>query len=110
MIYVLIFNRMENFAPPCSSDATLKGKFDNIGWEYGDLVDPGKSQRVKCKSCKRVLSGVVFRLKQHIARIKGNVISCDRSTPINQVKCKRALEEVRNMKENKRKTLEESWE
>lgn len=41
---------MENFAPPCSSDATLKGKFDNIGWEYGDLVDPGKSQRVKCSA------------------------------------------------------------
>ena len=57
-----------------------------------------------------MLSEGVFRLKQHIAGIKGNVISCDRSTPINQVKCKRALEEVRNMKENKRKTLEESWE
>lgn len=55
-----------------------------------------------------MLSGGVFRLKQHIAGIKGNVISCYRSTPIDQVKCKRALEEVKNMKENKRKTLKES--
>lgn len=50
MLYVLIFNRMANSAPPCSSDETLTSKFDNTGWEYGDLVDPGKSQRVKCSA------------------------------------------------------------
>lgn len=99
---------MENSAPAGSMDDTLKSKSDNIGWDYGDLVDPGVSQKVKCKLCKRVISGGVFRLKQHIARIKGNVISCDKSTPIDQVKCKRALEEVKNLKENKRKALEES--
>lgn len=50
-----------------------------------------------------MLSGGVFRLKQHIAGIKGNVISCYRSTPIDQVKCKRALEEVKKYERKQKK-------
>ncbi|KAL1805470.1 hypothetical protein ACET3Z_028540 [Daucus carota] len=34
---------MANSAPPCSSDETLTSKFDNTGWEYGDLVDPASN-------------------------------------------------------------------
>lgn len=90
---------MQNPTPIDTSDNISKSKSDNIGWEYSELVDPGNSQKMKCKLCNRILTGGVFRLKQHVAHIKGNVVSCDKSTPIDQKKCKRALDEVKTMKE-----------
>lgn len=59
------------------------------------------SQKVICKLCNRVLSGDVFLLKQHIARIKGNVVSCDKSSPIDQLRCKRAFEEMKKQRKQK---------
>lgn len=97
--FVVCFCRMQNPTPIDTSDNISKSKSDNIGWEYSELVDPGNSQKMKCKLCNRILTGGVFRLKQHVAHIKGNVVSCDKSTPIDQKKCKRALDEVKTMKE-----------
>ncbi|MQL69465.1 hypothetical protein Taro_001765 [Colocasia esculenta] len=35
-------------------------------------------RKVQCKYCNRVLSGGIFRLKQHLAGIKGEVAPCSR--------------------------------
>lgn len=54
-----------------------------------------------------MFTGGVYHIKQHIARIKGNVAPCGKSTPVDQVKCKQALEAVKKRKDAKRETLEE---
>ncbi|MQL78146.1 hypothetical protein Taro_010554, partial [Colocasia esculenta] len=41
-------------------------------WAHGIIVDMAR-RKVKCKYCNRVLSGGVWRLKQHLAGIKGEV-------------------------------------
>ncbi|KAL1827450.1 hypothetical protein ACET3Z_005862 [Daucus carota] len=92
----------------CASEDILKANSDDIGWDYCELVDPGNNRKVKCKLCNKVVTGGVFRLKQHVARIKGNVSSCEKSTLIDQLKCKQALKEVKRSKDKKRKALEEN--
>ncbi|MQL73241.1 hypothetical protein Taro_005585 [Colocasia esculenta] len=39
-------------------------------WAHGIVVDMAR-RKVQCKYCNRVLSGGVWRLKQHLAGIKG---------------------------------------
>ncbi|MQL97654.1 hypothetical protein Taro_030347 [Colocasia esculenta] len=39
-------------------------------WAHGIVVDMAR-RKVQCKYCNRVLSGGIFRLKQHLAGIKG---------------------------------------
>ncbi|XP_019178166.1 PREDICTED: uncharacterized protein LOC109173393 [Ipomoea nil] len=58
-----------------SSEATtLKRRSNDVGWEYGILVDGKKLDEVKCLLCGKVLSGGVHRIKEHIAHIQGNRI------------------------------------
>lgn len=89
-----------------STDDTLKRKSEDIGWEYGELADPGM-KKIKCKLCNMVFTGGVFRLKQHIARVKGNVAPCGKSTPVDQAKCKQALDAVKKRKDSKREMATE---
>ncbi|GFS33428.1 HAT transposon superfamily protein [Actinidia rufa] len=58
----------------------LKRASNDIGWEYGMLVDSTNLDKLKCKLCGKVVSGGIFRIKQHIANIKGNVSACPKST------------------------------
>ncbi|MQM18170.1 hypothetical protein Taro_051157 [Colocasia esculenta] len=44
-------------------------------WAHGIVVDMTR-RKVQCKYCDRVLSGGIFRLKQHLAGIKGEVAPC----------------------------------
>ncbi|MQM03857.1 hypothetical protein Taro_036648 [Colocasia esculenta] len=46
-------------------------------WAHGIVVDMAR-RKVQCKYCNRVLSGGVFRLKQHLAGIKGEVAPCSK--------------------------------
>ncbi|MQL86777.1 hypothetical protein Taro_019318, partial [Colocasia esculenta] len=46
-------------------------------WAHGIVVDMAR-RKVQCKYCDRVLSGGIFRLKQHLAGIKGEVAPCSR--------------------------------
>ncbi|MQL72476.1 hypothetical protein Taro_004820 [Colocasia esculenta] len=46
-------------------------------WAHGTVVDMAR-RKVQCKYCNRVLSGSVWRLKQHLAGIKGEVAPCSR--------------------------------
>lgn len=50
----------------------------------------------------------MFCLKQHVAHIKVNVSSCEKSNVIDKIECKRALKYVKRGKENKRKALKEN--
>ncbi|TXG48575.1 hypothetical protein EZV62_024450 [Acer yangbiense] len=52
-------------------------------------------------------SGGVYRLKQHIARIAGNVSKCPKSTKEDQVRCKQAIEDAKTKKKNKNKEVQE---
>lgn len=81
--------------PSVGSTATgaHKRKSDDIGWEYGFCPDPNKLDRVKCNMCGKEFSGGVSRMKQHIARIVGNVVSCPNSTIDDQLKCRNSINE-----------------
>ncbi|GLU16677.1 hypothetical protein SLE2022_330970 [Rubroshorea leprosula] len=47
------------------------------GWEHGIAQDE-KKKKVKCNYCGKVVSGGIFRLKQHLARISGEVTHCEK--------------------------------
>ncbi|XP_052203671.1 uncharacterized protein LOC127808959 [Diospyros lotus] len=81
----------------------LKRKSNDVGWEYGMLIDPKNMDKVKCKLCSKVMSGGVYRVKEHIGHISGNVSACPKASPDDRAKCKNAIEEARNKKKNKKK-------
>ena len=86
-----------------SNDSVLKRRSEDIGWEYGKLINPSNFDKVKCNLCSKEFSGGVYRLKQHIARITGNVSKCPKSTKEDQVRCKQAIEDAKTKKKNKNK-------
>ncbi|KAK8654424.1 hypothetical protein V6N13_128392 [Hibiscus sabdariffa] len=47
------------------------------GWEHGTAQDERK-KKVKCNYCGKVVSGGIFRLKQHLARLSGEVTHCEK--------------------------------
>ncbi|MQM13455.1 hypothetical protein Taro_046377 [Colocasia esculenta] len=49
----------------------------DLAWAHDIVVDMAR-RKVQCKYCNRVLSGGVWRLKQHLAGIKGEVALCSR--------------------------------
>ncbi|KAK3005516.1 hypothetical protein RJ639_017194 [Escallonia herrerae] len=55
-------------APPRASDP---------GWAHGVMINGGR-QKIKCNYChKIILGGGISRLKQHLARERGNVTPCE---------------------------------
>ncbi|XP_052177734.1 uncharacterized protein LOC127791759 [Diospyros lotus] len=88
-----------------SSDAAsvFKRKSNDIGWEYGMLIDPKNMDKVKCKLCGKIMSGGVYRIKEHIGNISGNVSACPKSSLDDQAKCKNAIAEAKSKKKNKKK-------
>ena len=87
-----------------SSDAAsiLKRKSNDVGWEYGILIDPKNMDKVKRKLCGKVMSGGVYKVKEHIGHISGNVSACPKSSPTDQAKCKNAIAEAKSKKKNKK--------
>jgi len=51
----------------------LKRNSDDIGWEYGVLVDTNNKDKVRCKFCNKEMRGGIHRLKKHVARDEKNV-------------------------------------
>ncbi|CAD6248387.1 unnamed protein product [Miscanthus lutarioriparius] len=45
----------------------LKRNSDDVGWEYGVLVDASNKDKVKCKLCDKEMRGGIHRLKEHLA-------------------------------------------
>jgi hypothetical protein len=81
-----------------NSSAGLKRKFDDVGWDYGVLVDPANLNVIKCKLCGLVVRAGIYRLKQHIARIRGEVRPCANSTNEDIEKCKKAVDDSKKAK------------
>ncbi|KAL8530447.1 hypothetical protein ACS0TY_007474 [Phlomoides rotata] len=93
-------------ADTSGTEETLKRKSKDIGWEYGILYDPKNFDKVKCKLCGKIMSAGVHRIKEHIARIPGNVMACPKSSAEDQAKCRNAINEAKN-KKRRHKQLEQ---
>lgn len=52
--------------------------FVDPGWEHGVAQDERK-KKVRCNYCGKIVSGGIYRLKQHLARISGEVTYCDKA-------------------------------
>lgn len=88
-------------------EKSLKRGSSDIGWEFGLLADPANLDKLKCKLCGKVVSGGIYRIKQHIVHIKGNVAPCPKSSDDDKAKCKFALEEAKIKKRKKDRHKEE---
>ncbi|CAO1939950.1 unnamed protein product [Urochloa humidicola] len=49
----------------------LKRNSEDVGWDYAELVDPNKLNVIKCKLCGLLVTAGIYRLKVHIAGIRG---------------------------------------
>lgn len=85
----------------------VKRKSDDVGWDYGELTLPNNYDKIKCKLCDKAFSGGIYRLKQHIAGLRGNVKPCPKSTPLDKTKCLQALEGSKKRRQDKKERIEE---
>jgi hypothetical protein len=83
----------------------LKRKSDDVGWEYGSLIDPSNLDKVKCMFCNHVSTGGIYRLKQHVAHVSNAVAKCKKSSQEAKDRCKKSLEEA--SKKRREKTIRE---
>ncbi|KAM0057006.1 putative transcription factor/ chromatin remodeling BED-type(Zn) family [Helianthus debilis subsp. tardiflorus] len=70
------------------------GGFVDPGWEHGTAQDE-KKKKVRCNYCGKVVSGGIYRLKQHLARLSGEVTYCDKAPEEVCLKMKDNLEGCR---------------
>ncbi|CAD6261061.1 unnamed protein product [Miscanthus lutarioriparius] len=102
----------ETEGQPDSGSATAGGNVlrrnsDDVGWEFGVLVNPNNKDQVKCILCDKVMFGGVYRLKQHIALEGKNAKKCQGTKTSKeklkeaQQKCKKALDEAKRKREEK---------
>ncbi|XP_066310839.1 uncharacterized protein [Miscanthus floridulus] len=85
----------------------LKRNSDDVGWEYGFLVDANNKDKVECKFCGHRSQGGVHRLKEHVANVGTNAKKCRKSTQEAKDKCKKSLEDSkRKRKEQAVRELE----
>ncbi|CAD6243911.1 unnamed protein product [Miscanthus lutarioriparius] len=85
----------------------LKRNSDDVGWEYGFLVDANNKDKVECKFCGHRSQGGVHRLKEHVANVGTNAKKCRKSTQEAKDKCKKSLEDSkRKRKEQAARELE----
>lgn len=67
------------------------------GWEHGIAQDE-KKKKVKCNYCGKIVSGGIYRLKQHLARVSGEVTYCDKAPEDVYLRMKENLEGCRSNK------------
>jgi len=82
----------------------LKRNSDDVGWEYGVLVDANNKDKVRCNLCNKEMRGGIYRLKQHLAHEGKNVTKCPARTQQAseaKAKCKKALEDAKRKREEK---------
>ncbi|KAI3696565.1 hypothetical protein L6452_28935 [Arctium lappa] len=70
------------------------GGFVDPGWEHGTAQDE-KKKKVRCNYCGKVVSGGIYRLKQHLARVSGEVTYCEKAPEEVCLKLKENLEGCR---------------
>ncbi|CAN6900566.1 unnamed protein product [Brassica oleracea] len=93
--------------PPTDAPCPLKRNSNDVGWEFGVLCNPKNVDKVKCKLCGKEFSGGIYRMKEHIAHVKGNVSACPVSSKADQEKCKQAILDAKEKKGLKRKHEQE---
>ena len=80
---------------------SLRRNSDDVGWEFGILVDPSNVDKVKCKLCGKIVSGGIYRIKQHVGHVKGNAAFCRMSSDEDKKKCQKAIEDAQSKKRKK---------
>ncbi|KAL4178967.1 hypothetical protein AMTRI_Chr13g117790 [Amborella trichopoda] len=50
----------------------------DVTWQYGTKVND--KRRVRCNFCVKKMGGGIYRLKEHLAWVKGNVTGCKEVT------------------------------
>ncbi|KAI3848014.1 hypothetical protein MKX03_001126 [Papaver bracteatum] len=63
---------------PCNASTSNKKR--DIAWEWAISANPA-IRRVKCKLCGHEMSGGIYRFKDHLLRIPGEVRACPSTTP-----------------------------
>ncbi|KAG6498834.1 hypothetical protein ZIOFF_038583 [Zingiber officinale] len=69
--------------------------FTDPGWEHGSAQDD-RRKKVMCNYCGKVVSGGIYRLKQHLARISGEVTYCKKAPEDVFIKMKENLESYKS--------------
>ncbi|KAH6793799.1 hypothetical protein C2S52_004276 [Perilla frutescens var. hirtella] len=94
-------------AQTSESETTLKRNSNDVGWNYAILVDPKNMDKLQCIKCGKKVSGGIYRIKAHIAQIKGNVASCPKASKEDQEICFNAINEAKLKKKRKKDEGEE---
>lgn len=76
------------------------------GWEHGVAQDERK-KKVRCNYCGKVVSGGIYRLKQHLARVSGEVTYCDKAPEEVYLKMRDNLEGCRFSKRARKNEYDE---
>ncbi|KAF6167155.1 hypothetical protein GIB67_029793 [Kingdonia uniflora] len=80
--------------------------FVDPGWDHGIPQDE-KKKKVKCIHCGKIVSGGIYRLKQHLARISGEVTYCKKAPEDVYLQMKENLEGCRFVKRQRQSEDEE---
>ncbi|KAJ1287784.1 hypothetical protein BS78_02G037200 [Paspalum vaginatum] len=91
-----------------SKKRSLKRNSSDIGWDYGVLVDPTNLNVIQCKLCGLIVRAGIYRLKQHIAGIRGEVQPCPESKDEDKKKCKQVINASKEAKKARNKEKEEA--
>ncbi|KAJ1259807.1 hypothetical protein BS78_10G184300 [Paspalum vaginatum] len=81
-----------------SKKRSLKRNSSDIGWDCGVLVDPTNLNVIQCKLCGLIVRAGIYRLKQHIAGIRGE----------DKEKCKQVINASKEAKKARNKEKEEA--
>ncbi|XP_073028317.1 uncharacterized protein [Primulina eburnea] len=81
-------------------------RYVDPGWEHGVAQDDRK-KKVRCNYCGKVVSGGIYRLKQHIARLSGEVTHCDKAPEEVCLKMRANLEGCRIGKKSRQVEFDE---
>ena len=104
-MHAAAIGRMSTEHPePAVANNLLKRNSDDVGWEYGVLVDASNKDKVKCKLCDKEMRGGIYRLKEHLAHEGKNVKKCPARTQQAmeaKEKCKKALADAKRKREEK---------
>ena len=92
-LYIMSSGASNRSAATVDKPVSLKRNSEDIGWEYGVLVDPNDLNVIQCKLCPKVVKAGIYRLKLHIAQKRGHVTPCPNATPEDIARCKQAIED-----------------
>ncbi|KAL6226871.1 hypothetical protein ACLB2K_000831 [Fragaria x ananassa] len=82
-------------------EMVLKLDSDDVGWEFGELVSLGNKDKVRCRLCGKIVSGIT-RLKKHVANISGVAAPCTMSSKEDREKSKKGIKK-KSIKKPKKK-------